>query len=339
MILLALLVAATSTPPGELEPPRAIQRHLYVANSRGLTIYDISKGHSKVRSVSVKGGDFKGICASSLSDRLYLSSRQGDKVICINLINHEVLWEKSFDAGIDSIAVTPDGGTLYIACRDGGSWVVANAISGDVITRIKLDGKPNQTWCQPDGKQIFLSALGLPNVSVVNTKSNKVIRRIGPFGEAVRAFSVSPRGQKIVVNVQDLLGFEIGDAVAGTKTAQVKVKRFEPKKGRNGTFSHGIGLHPNQREVWVSNDAGKHLHVYDITRTPPKWVVDIPLSKENSWISFSLDGRYCYPSSGDVIDTGTKRVITKIPAPGKEGNENVLEVQFQDGSPFRVGRR
>ncbi|MFQ5749130.1 MAG: SPASM domain-containing protein, partial [Planctomycetota bacterium] len=47
----------------------------------------------------------------------------------------------------------------------------------------------------------------------------------------------------------------------------------------------------------------------------------------NGWVSFSIDGRFCYPSSGDVIDTGTKKVIAKIPAPGKAGNEKVLEIQ------------
>ena len=36
---------------------------------------------------------------------------------------------------------------------------------------------------------------------------------------------------------------------------------------------------------------------------PPKQVASIELRDQPGWITFSLDGRYAYPSTGEVIDT------------------------------------
>ena len=50
------------------------------------------------------------------------------------------------------------------------------------------------------------------------------------------------------MNVNELLGFEIGDLVSGKKLHRVEVKGF--KKGptkRHGCPSHGIGLTPDEK--------------------------------------------------------------------------------------------
>ena len=105
-------------------------------------------------------------------------------------------------------------------------------------------------------------------------------------------------------------------------------------RGGHLTTSHGVNITPDQKEIWVSNDAGPYLHVFDCTVTPHQQIADIKLGRKNGWISFSIDGKYAYPSSGDVIDTQTKKIVAQLVE-----SEKVVEVQFENGKAIKTGTR
>ncbi|MCX7385313.1 MAG: hypothetical protein NTX48_01505 [Planctomycetales bacterium] len=82
------------------------------------------------------------------------------------------------------------------------------------------------------------------------------------------------------------------------------------------------------------------------TVMPPTQLASIKVRDEPGWITFTIDGRYAYPSTGDVIEAASKRIITTLTdetgAPVM--SEKMLEIQFQDdnvvhtGDQFGVGR-
>ena len=91
------------------------------------------------------------------------------------------------------------------------------------------------------------------------------------------------------------------------------------------------------------NDEWGYLHVFDTKANPaqPKEKgrvelfdkIDEPWNAHsgNRWVSFSIDGRYCYASEGSVVDCETgKKTAMKI-AP----SEKLLEVEFRDAKPVR----
>ena len=110
--------------------------------------------------------------------------------------------------------------------------------------------------------------------------------------------------------MNDLLGFEVGDIRTGRMLHRVEVSGFEkgPVK-RHGCPSHGIGLTPDEKEIWLADGPNSRMHVFDATVMPPTQVTSIQLRDQPGWITFSLDGRYAYPSTGEVIDTATKKII------------------------------
>jgi hypothetical protein len=114
----------------------------------------------------------------------------------------------------------------------------------------------------------------------------------------------------------------------------VEVEGYEKLRGGHLTTSHGVNLPPNQKEIWVSNDAGPFVHVFDRTVNPHKQIATIKLNRKNGWISFSIDGKYCYPSSGDVIDTEGKKIIAQLVE-----SEKLVEVQFENGKAINAGVR
>ena len=178
--------------------------------------------------------------------------------------------------------------------------------------------------------------------------THAVVRTVGPFGNVIRPFTVNGAQTRCFVNVNDLLGFEVGDLTTGKMLHRVEVRGFEkgPTK-RHGCPSHGVALTPDERELWMTDAANTRVHVFDATVMPPAQVTSIVLRDQPGWITFGIDGRYAYPSTGDIVDTRTRRVVTTLT--DEEGravqSEKMLEVVFAGGRPvaagdqFGVGRR
>jgi hypothetical protein len=72
---------------------------------------------------------------------------------------------------------------------------------------------------------------------------------------------------------------------------------------------------------------------------PPVQVASIALRDQPGWITFSIDGRFAYPSTGDIVETATRRIVTTLT--DEEGRavqgEKMLEVVFAGGRPVAAG--
>ena len=89
----------------------------------------------------------------------------------------------------------------------------------------------------------------------------------------------------------------------------------------------------------MCDGANSHVHIFDVTTLPPKQTVSIRLREQPGWVTFSMDGKYAYPSTGEVVDTKTKKIIaTLMDEQGREvHSEKVVEVVFTDGELSAVG--
>jgi len=212
---------------------------------------------------------------------------------------------------------------------------------------------PHNTWINPDGTRVYLGSFTVPTITIVDTRTHEIIGEVGPFSDGVRPFTVTRDEKYVIANVDGLLGFEVALARTDRGWGGPMVHRVEartpservaylgrPAKLPHNTPSHGVNLRPDQREAWVVDGFYGYVYVYDMTVMPPAFVQAIPLfarpqdRPQPGWISFSLDGRFAYPDAGPVLDTETKRVVTRIPL-----TEKLIEIRFRDGSPVEAGRR
>jgi hypothetical protein len=75
---------------------------------------------------------------------------------------------------------------------------------------------------------------------------------------------------------------------------------------------------------------------------PPKQTKhSIKVRDQPGWISFSIDGRVAYPSTGEVIDARTKKIVATLQdETGRQvGSEKLLEIVFDNGKPIRSGEQ
>ena len=166
------------------------------------------------------------------------------------------------------------------------------------------------------------------------------MKKVGPFSNSIRPFTITADQTLCFVNVNELLGFEVGDCQSGKMLHRVEVVGYQkgPTK-RHACPSHGIGLTPDEKELWLADAANSSIHVFDATVMPPKQITTVKLRDQPGWITFSIDGRYAYPSTGDVIDTRTKRIVTTLE--DEQGrhvqSEKLLELVFANDKPLRAG--
>jgi DNA-binding beta-propeller fold protein YncE len=338
------------------KPPESREQHLlYVAvpgirnyveyGGVGILVFDMDHGHKWVKRIptfevkpGVESEAVKGVCANAKTKRLYVSTPT--RLLCLDLVTEKPVWNKTYEGGCDRMSLSPDGKILYLPSLEGPHWNVVDAATGDVIKKVEPKSGSHNTVYGPDGKWAYLAGLKSPLLSMSDTRTHTVTKTVGPFGNVIRPFTVNHSQTLCFVNVNDLLGFEVGDIKSGKMLYRVEITGFEkgPTK-RHGCPSHGVGLTPDEKELWVSDAFNSRLHIFDATTMPPKQRGSISLREQPGWVTFSLDGRTAYPSTGEVIDTRTKQILVALQdeAGRPVHSEKLLEIDFKDGKPYRAG--
>src|SRR5262245_30006125 len=141
------------------------------------------------------------------------------------------------------MSITPDGKNLFVRTYEREHWNGANVPTCDIARRNEPKSGAHNTICGLDGKEAYLAGLRSPDLTIADTKTLKATRKVGPFSNSIRPFTVNASQTLCFVNVNGLLGFEIGDIKSGKMLHRVEVKGFPGGKAkRHGCPSHGVGM-------------------------------------------------------------------------------------------------
>jgi len=359
--LLVLLVTAVSC-CSLVGAEESLSRYVYVTSrdgaggrgDKGIYVYDMDNGHKLVRFIKLPDlGGTRGACACAATDRMWIS-HGNDKLLCLDLKTDDVLWEVQYakeEGGADRIGVTPDGKKLYVPS---GWWSgdkhvkVVDAESGKLLKKIEVSPKGglHNLIVSHDGRQVVVGSTRYNMLSVIDTKSDEVIQRVGPIIGVIQPLTTNGAGTVAYINTHLYReghgpGFEIGDVASGKILHVVGRPELSERKSR----CHGIGLTPDEREVWVVDQGFKELHVFDNTAKPPKFKQVVPMAaKTHGWICFSRDGRYAWCDTGEVFDADTKkRVAQWTDKPEGQGgpvmSSKFFEIHFRGDDAVFAGQQ
>jgi DNA-binding beta-propeller fold protein YncE len=311
----------------------------------GLLIFDIDHGHKFVKRIETRGlhpkngkpSNVKGIGISIPLNSIYITTLE--TLQRIDIATGKVVWEKLIDGGCDRLAVAPDGKTLYLPSLESHTWTVIDCKTGDIIKKIDGFNKSHNTIYGLSGNHVYLADLNNTMLKIADPKTNEVVGQVGPFANFIRPLTVNGKETRVFVNVNDFLGFEVGDIQTGKKIAHVQVEGWE--KGpvrRHGAPSHGIGLTPDEKELWLCDGANMRMHIFSAFE-PFQQLTTIPLQDMPGWITFTIDGKYAYPSSGEVIDVKTRKILMTLHDEfnNSVASEKVLEVDMANNKAIRAG--
>jgi hypothetical protein len=99
-------------------------------------------------------------------------------------------------------------------------------------------------------------------LTVADTATHQAAMTVGPFSDVIRPFTINGNSSLVFVNLNNLLGFEIGDLRTGKKLHRVEVQGYKtgPVK-RHGCPSHGIALSLDEKEIWLADGFNSAIHI------------------------------------------------------------------------------
>jgi DNA-binding beta-propeller fold protein YncE len=344
-----------------------VHHYEYVFPDGSIYVYDMDAGHRLVAHMEVPTArGIRGVVASPRTHTLYISfggdggGNGNGSILAYDLLAGHVLWQRSYSTGIDSMAISPDGGRIYMPTGElssGGTWLVLDGRDGHVITTIQGGNGPHNTVMSLSGRHVYLGGRAHEYLEVADTRTNRVFRNIGPLRNTVRPFTINGRETLAYTTATGHIGFQVSSIASGRVlyTANAPGFGFNPSKFGLSAPSHGISLAPNERQVWVIDAPNSYVHVFDVSHVPaaaPKLIANIALThpmtgEENpckydcgrdGWLQHSRNGRFVYVGdSGDVIDTRTLRPVAYLPT--LRQTRKMLEIDWRGGLPIATTSR
>src|SRR5207302_1011062 len=138
--------------------------------------------------------------------------------------------------------------------------------------------------------------------------------------------AISSDGKILYVPSLEGPHWNVVDAATGDVIAKIKLD----------SGAHNTIYGPDGSRVYL---AGLRSPILSVADTKTHTVVNQIGPFSNSIRPFTINGSRAYPSTGDVIDTSTKRIVTTLEdETGKHvQSEKLLEVVFANGRPVRAG--
>jgi DNA-binding beta-propeller fold protein YncE len=341
-ILLSIATLAFSQSPTKrylyVSTPDAAQKNY--RSGQGVLIFDIDQGHKFVRRTDIPAFQegLRGFTGNLKTHSAYFST-SNRRVGAFDLETEKIVWDKTYEAGADRSSFTQDGKKIYVPT---GFWylgadsgmLVLNADNGKLIKRINVGPAAHNSLISLNGRFLYLGTQTM--LTVFDTRDEKVIRQIKDVGErGIFPYTVDSRNRIAYVCLGNHVGFDVVDL----ETGKVPHRVYADKE-RIAHRTHGAALTPDERELWISDQAGKKLFVFDSTKMPPEPKAELELSEGgHGWVSFSLDGQYAWTHTPDVFDAKTKKLVATlkdengVPASGSK----YFEVHFRNGKVVQVG--
>jgi len=351
-LVFAIALFSGMTKPQTGKP--TARHYLYVAvpgvrdymgyGGHGLLVFDMDHGHRFVKRIATSGyhpdkkpSNVKGIAVSVPLNSIYISTLES--LQRIDLTTGKIIWEKMIDKGCDRMSISPDGEIMYLPSLESDTWNVVDCKTGNIIKKITGFKRSHNTLYSLSGDHVYLDDIGSPILKIADTKTHTIASQVGPFANFIRPFVINAHETRAYVTVDSLLGFEVGDIKSGKKIAHIVVEGWEPGPvRRHGNPSHGIGLTPDEKELWLCDGHNMRLHVFNAT-APYRQLTTIALQDMPGWITFNVDGKYAYPSSGEVIDVKTRKILTTLQDEFHNNveSEKMVEVDFEGSKAVRAG--
>jgi DNA-binding beta-propeller fold protein YncE len=314
------------------QAPSGVAHYEYVAATGALYIYDIDKLPSLVGRFALPGvSEVRGIGASAATGMLYISyggfPNGTGHLLEFSLYRRKIVYSRGYPFGIDSFDISHDGQLIFMPTGEntsGDTWHVLAATTGTVVGTIAAGSAPHDTVVGANGQHVFLGGATAPYLYEADaTRPWKIVGRIGPLEPAlipgIRPFTINAQDTLAFTTGDRYLGFQVSDIATGRVLYTVSVPGFNiPPTYSQLEASHGIGLSPDQRSLWLLDEPNNAVHEFDISGLPrkaPVLVATVHVSGQPDWLNLSRDGRYVFVGdSGNVIDTTTRKTVATIGA-------------------------
>jgi YVTN family beta-propeller protein len=335
LLVLASLAAALPAVSPLSSPAWAGTALIYVTNSAGDNIHVIDPATNKVVQ-EIKGVEAAhGIVPAPDGTRVYVSNEADTTLDVFDRASGALVKKVPLSNRPNNIAVTKEGDRILVGIARGGGAV--DVIDAKTLTRTKsilVKGRLHNIYTTPDGKHLITGSIPAKLMTVIDLEREVPVWEL-PFDLGVRpmAIEAGPDGatRRIFVQLSDTNGFAVVDFAARKEVARIKLPEtateFETDAGRATSPSHGIGVTPDNKTLWVTSIPNNAVFVYSLADLKLIGEVALPalkvpghgpIASVPNWVTFTPDSKTIYISNAAIksvtaVDTATMTVKAVIP--------------------------
>jgi YVTN family beta-propeller protein len=323
--------ATSQSPSGSVAP--SVQ--IYVTNSASDAIDVVDAATNKVVKV-IHGIELPhGIVFSPDGARIYVSNEAESVLDVVDRTSGNILQKVALSGHPNNIAITKDGSRVVVGIRaQPGLIDVIDTNSLKRLKAIPVDGPVHNVYVTPDSRYAVSGSIESKVATVIDLQAGQAVWTV-KFQSGVRpmAFEANADGstRRIFVQLQGFHGFAVVDFSRREQVAQIKLPDepggFGIAEGRTAVPSHGIGVAPDGRSLWVNSTLANAVFEYSLPDLRLIGHADLPevhpLGRARSgavpeWITFTPDSGRVYVSDSaaqcvSVIDTRTLKEVVIIP--------------------------
>ncbi len=294
---------------------------VYITNSAGDNVHVIDPATNRVVQI-IDGIEVPhGVTYSPDGTRVYISCEAENTLDVVDQKTGRILSKVPLSGHPNNIAITHDGKRVLVGIREepGAVDVIDTATLKDVKT-IPVKGGVHNVYVTPDGKYAVAGSISGKVATVIDLATEKPVWEV-KFDLGVRpmAFERGPDGStsRMFVQLSGYHGFAVVDFKTHEEVARIKLPD-KPSGGmaEGGAPSHGIGVSPDNKTLWVDSSLANAVFVYSL---PELKVIGYAKTGEvPDWLTFTPDGKRVYVSNSgansvSVIDAKSLKEIARIP--------------------------
>lgn len=322
----------TSEFPSERKAPLI---RIYITNSASDTIDVVDPAINKVVQV-IHGIELPhGIVFSPDGSRIYVSNEAESVLDVVDRVSGNILQKVELSGHPNNIAITKDGSRVVVGIRaQPGLLDVIDANSLKRVKAIPVNGPVHNVYATPDSRYAVSGSIENKTVTVIDLNSEQVAWTV-KFQSGVRpmAFETNADGStsRIFVQLQGFHGFAVVDFARREQATQIKLPDkpggFGIAEGRTAVPSHGIGVAPDGKSLWINSTLANAVFEYSLPDLQLIGHAELPevhpLGRTPSgavpeWITFSPDSKRVYVSDSaaqcvSVIDAELLKEVAIIP--------------------------
>jgi YVTN family beta-propeller protein len=324
------LVLLCVTVPASAETVR-----VYVTNSAGDSIDVVDPASNRVVQ-EIKGIEgAHGIAFAPDGSRVYVSNEADSTLDVFDRESGQLVKKVALSNHPNNIAVTRNGDRILVGIARGHGAV--DVIDAKTLTRSKsilVNGRLHNIYVTPDGKHLIAGSIPGKLITVIDLEQEVPVWELA-LDKGVRPMTIeaNPDGstRRIFAQLSDTNGFSVIDFAARKEVARITLPapktEFESDAGRQTSPSHGIGVSPDRKTLWVTSIPNNAVFVYsladlsligEVALPSLKLAGHEPISSVPNWVTFTPDGKTIYISNAGMrsvtaIDTASMTVKAVIP--------------------------
>jgi YVTN family beta-propeller protein len=328
---------------------------IYVTNSAGDSIHVIDPVGNKVVQEIKDVVGAHGIAFSPDASRIYVSNEETSTLDVFDRKTGKLIKKVALSDHPNNISVTKNGDRIVVAIARGkGGLDIVDAATLTLKTTISANGgRLHNVYVTPDSKYVVGGSIPSKTFYVFDLDKEQLAWAM-PMDLGIRCMAIeaNPDGstKRVFAQMSTLNGFSVIDFAAQKEAARVTLPgvphEFDHGGYRINEPSHGIGVAPDNKTLWVTSIPNNAVYVYSLADLKPVGKVDlpsekiagrdVPLSAVASWVTFTPDGKELFVSNSgmrsvSVVDTAAMKVIKVIAVGEVPKRNNTLVIPDEPG--------